>query len=53
MALVREGSSATTVGNVGLRNDGDAAAAATTLRFYRSTDATITTADTEEGTVER
>ena len=38
--------------SVGLRNDGDAAAAATTLRFYRSTDATITTADTEEGTVE-
>ena len=35
-----------------MRNDGDAAAAATTLRFYRSTDATITTADTEEGTVE-
>ena len=38
--------------SVELRNDGDAAAAATTLRFYRSTDATITTADTEEGTVE-
>ena len=33
-----------------VRNDGDAAAAATTLRFYRSTDATITTADTEVGT---
>ena len=32
-----------------VRNDGDAAAAATTLRFYRSTDATITTADTEVG----
>ena len=38
--------------SVGLRNDGDAAAAATTLRFFRSTDATITTSDTEEGTVE-
>ena len=37
--------------SVGLRNDGDAPAAATTLRFYRSTDATITTSDTEEGTV--
>ena len=33
-----------------VRNDGDAAAAATTLRYYRSTDATITTADTEVGT---
>ena len=33
-----------------VRNDGDAAAAATTLRYYRSTDATITTSDTEEGT---
>ena len=38
--------------SVGLRNDGDAAAAATTLRFYRSTDATITTSDTDEGSVE-
>ena len=33
-----------------VRNDGDAAAAATTLRYFRSTDATITTADTEVGT---
>ena len=33
-----------------VRNDGDGAAAATTLRFYRSTDGTITTSDTEEGT---
>ena len=33
-----------------VRNDGDAAAAATTLRWYRSTDATITTSDTEVGT---
>ncbi len=33
-----------------VRNDGDAAAAATTLRYYRSTDATITSSDTEEGT---
>ena len=31
-------------------NDGDGAAAATTLRYYRSTDGTITTSDTEEGT---
>ena len=29
-----------------VRNDGDGAAAATTLRSYRSTDATITPADT-------
>ena len=34
---------------VGVRNDGDGASAATTLRYYRSTDATITTADTGEG----
>ena len=32
-----------------VRNDGDAAAAATTLRYFRSTDATIATADTEVG----
>ena len=31
-------------------NDGDGAAPATTLRYYRSTDATITTSDTEVGT---
>ena len=31
-------------------NAGDGAAAATTLRYYRSTDATITTSDTEVGT---
>ena len=31
-------------------NDGDGAAAATTLRYFRSTDATITTSDTEVGT---
>ena len=31
-------------------NDGDAEAPATTLRYYRSTDATITTSDTAEGT---
>ena len=31
-------------------NDGDATAAATTVRYYRSTDATITTSDTEVGT---
>ena len=33
-----------------VRNDGDGAAAATTLRYYRSTDATITSSDTEVGT---
>ena len=33
-----------------MRNDGDGASAATTLRYYRSTDATITTSDTEVGT---
>ena len=31
-------------------NDGDGGSAATTLRYYRSTDATITTGDTEVGT---
>ena len=31
-------------------NDGSAESAATTLRYYRSTDSTITTSDTEEGT---
>ena len=31
-------------------NTGDAESAATTLRYYRSTDATITTSDTEVGT---
>ena len=36
--------------SAGVRNDGDAASAATTLRYYRSTDATITTADTSAGT---
>ena len=33
-----------------VRNDGDGEASATTLRFYRSSDSTITTADTEVGT---
>ena len=33
-----------------VRNDGDEEAPATTLRFYRSTDATITTSDTSVGT---
>ena len=33
-----------------VRNDGDGAAAATTLRFYRSADSTITTADSTVGT---
>ena len=33
-----------------VRNDGDGAAAATTLRYYRSTDATITMSDREVGT---
>ena len=34
-----------------VRNAGDGAAAATTLRYFRSTDATITTDDTAEGSV--
>ena len=33
-----------------VRNDGNGGAAATTLRYYRSTDATITIRDTAEGT---
>ena len=33
-----------------VRNDGDGAANGTTLRYYRSTDAAITTTDTEVGT---
>ena len=33
-----------------VRNDGDEASAATTLRYYRSTDATITRSDTAVGT---
>ena len=33
-----------------VRNDGEGAAEATTLRYYRSTDATITTSDTQVGT---
>ena len=33
-----------------VRNDGDGASEATTLRYYRSTDATIITSDTEVGT---
>ena len=32
-----------------VRNVGDGASASTTLRYYRSSDATITTADTEQG----
>ena len=36
--------------SVTARNDGDGAAAATTLRYYQSTDTTITTADTVVGT---
>ena len=35
-----------------VRNDGEGASAATTLRYYRSPDATITTSDTEVGTDE-
>ena len=34
-----------------VRNDGEGTAAATTLRYYRSADATITTSDTSLGTV--
>ena len=33
-----------------VRNDGDASSGATTLRYYRSTDGTITTSDTSVGT---
>ena len=33
-----------------VRNEGDGSSAATTLRYYRSTDATITTSDTSVGT---
>ena len=33
-----------------VRNDGDGSSEATTLRYYRSTDATITTSDMEVGT---
>ena len=36
--------------DAGLRNEGAAASAATTLRYYQSTDATIDTTDTEVGT---
>ena len=36
--------------SVTVRNDGDGDAAATTLRYYQSTDATITTEDTVVGT---
>ena len=35
---------------VTVSNVGDGASAGTTLRYYRSTDATITTSDTAEGT---
>ena len=34
-----------------VRNDGDGASATSTLRYYRSTDATITTSDTQVATV--
>ena len=33
-----------------VRNDGEGTSSATTLRYYRSTDATVTTSDTEVGT---
>ena len=36
--------------SVTVRNAGDGESAATTLRYYRSTDATISTSDTAEGT---
>ena len=36
--------------SVGVRNDGNGSSAATTLRYYRSTDATVTTSDTEVDT---
>ena len=37
---------------IAIRNDGDAESAATALRFYRSTNPTITTTDISVGTVE-
>ena len=36
---------------VGIRNNGDGASTTSTLRYYRSTDATITTSDTQVDTV--
>ena len=36
--------------SIGVKNQGSGSSDATTLRFYRSTDETITTSDTEEGT---
>ena len=36
--------------SAGVRNKGNESSAATTLRYYQSTDATITTSDTEVGT---
>jgi hypothetical protein len=36
--------------SVGVRNDGNGSSAATTLHYYRSTDATVTASDTEVGT---
>ena len=36
--------------NATVRNQGNASSTLTTLRYYRSTDATITTSDTSEGT---
>ena len=38
--------------SVGVRNDGNGSSAATTLRYYRSTDSTVTISDTEVGTDE-
>ena len=38
--------------SVGVRNSGSGSSAATTLRYYRSTDSTITTSDTAVGTDE-
>ena len=38
--------------SAGVRNAGDESSAATTVRYYRSTDSTITTSDTEEGSDE-
>ena len=42
--------SATFILSAMVRNDGEGASAATTLRYYRSSDAAITTSDTEVGT---
>lgn len=50
MSDTRPETGATLTLSVAVSNDGDRASAATTIRFYRSTDATITRSDTAVGT---